>query len=229
MTRLRLSALCAIALFPAMLSSDAASAQSMYLKKGTSGFGIGGSFATGDDWTGFSLGVGYSISGIADVGFAVGRVSLEDDLTVIALAPSLAACLLKQTPEMPISLELALGYEHDSFHSDALDMLGWSMSGSAYWFGGAVYSSISASPSVDVIPIFGVQYVRTEVKVKDTYGNSVSADDDTTPFAFGISLSFRTPEKRVLFITPRISIYEDTTSFRLSLGFVFPVESKPSG
>jgi len=215
-----------IALF---LPTTFARAQSMYLERGTSGFGIGGSFMTADEWNGFGLGAGYSLSGLVDLGFGFSRISLEDsDLTGTGLSPSISVCALKQSTEMPLSLELGVAYEHDSYDSDALDLLGWDMSGSGYSFGLSVYGSIQASPSMNVLPIFGLAYVHTNVEVEDSYGQSVSDDDDSTSFGFGLSLAFPMARKQVFYLTPGLSIVEDETSFRVSAGFVFPTHGSSS-
>jgi hypothetical protein len=201
----------------------------MYLQQGTSGFGIGGSFMTGDNWTGFGLGAGYSVSGIVDLGFAFGRYSFDDgDLTATALSPSLSVCALKQSKDIPLSLELGVGYEHDSYDSDAFDILGWEMSGSGYWFGASLYGAIEASPSMNLIPLLGIAYNHVNVRIEDSYGQSVSDDDSSTSFAFGLSLAFQMPQARVFYLTPTISIVEDETSFRVSAGFVFPTGNRTS-
>lgn len=57
-----------------------AQAQSSFLEKGQNGLGISAGIATNDDISGFAGAVGYSFSGVFDLGISIGKFGFEEQI-----------------------------------------------------------------------------------------------------------------------------------------------------
>jgi hypothetical protein len=212
-------------------ATDAA-AQGMFLDKGTSGFGFGAGYQTNEDVSGYSLTAGGSAKGTLDLGMSIGRLSFDqhqymDDLKATAISPFLRVHAIKQSESIPFSFSFGASYEWDSYSSDMLEKTEVEMKGSAYSFGGSLYSTIPMSFSVELVPTVGITYTEAKVEFEDSFGESISADGDVTTYSFGLNLSLRLPENRKFILGPGAAVNDENTTFTFSIGFVFP--TNPSG
>ncbi len=71
-------------------------AQSSFLEKGQNGFGISGGFSTNENISGFSGEVGYSFSGIFDLGASISRFGFDqqlggEDLNATVISPFISS------------------------------------------------------------------------------------------------------------------------------------------
>jgi len=93
-----------------------ASAQGVFLQKGTSGYGGDAAISTDGSSLSLSMYAGYSYKGWADGGIGMYRIALDPDDTygdVVAsygVAPRIAAHPLKQSNTMPLSLAVGTSF-----------------------------------------------------------------------------------------------------------------------
>ncbi len=102
-----LSLSCALFFLSALLAFP----QSSFLKKGQSGFGLSGAYATSNEASGWSGTAAVSLGGIYDLSFSVGRPSYDpvssgfNALTSTSIMPELTAHVIKQnSSRSPVSL-----------------------------------------------------------------------------------------------------------------------------
>ena len=202
------------------------SAQGKFLKKDRSGFGLRGGFSSAENVIGLSAGVEWSVYGIFDIGFSVGRLSVDDnvigdDLSVIGIAALARFHFLKQDDQIPFSLAFFGGYERDIFSADVLNQSGLDLFSNSFLVGGGPYINIPVTPRLDLIPAISFTYITTEATVKDNSGNSISESDNSTGVSVGLSFGIKNNTGNIFFVTPSISLSEGNTGFSLSLGYVF--------
>ena len=200
--------------------------QGAYLDRGQSGFGIDGGFATNEDVTGISGSVGYSVNGIFDFGIGVKSFSFDQkllgaDLGATAISPSITFYALKQNDEIPLSFAIGAGYDWLTYSCDALDDYNVDMTGGFFSVGGSLFGYSKVSESFRIQPSVGFTYVTGEVKLEDSDGNEETEKDDTTVFNLGLGLAFNNSQKNIFVIFSCVGISEGTTTFGVSLSFIF--------
>jgi hypothetical protein len=208
------------------LATQAVDAQSEYIEyNNRSAIGIFGGFSSNKEATSLDLGFGFSILGRADITLGYSGVSLKEKLfgeevsaSVIQFGGSLFP--VKQSSTIPVSLALHGGIAFAAYESDALDYLGWEMTGTAAGFGVSLYHRLNLTPSFSLQPSLSLSYARSTVTVEDSYGNSVEEKDTATSVGFGLSFLIKTASRSTLVLHPALSFDEDLTTFGISLGFV---------
>lgn len=209
------------------LCTNTAFSQGSYLKKGNSGVGLGFGFSSNSDVSGITAKIGYSSSGIFDVGLSLGRYTLDDlDLNAISIVPSLTFYAIKQEPgKFPLSISFGMAYERDSYSGDALKQLDWDMHGDYLLLGFNIFGNINSTSLTTFQPYGSISYITGTTKISDSYGNSESEDNNATSFGFGISMFFETSPRSIIGISPGISISEDNTTFSITVGVIIPTEN----
>lgn len=202
-------------------------AQGKYVESGTSAFGFSAGFSSNSDASAIVGRAGFSASGLVDFDLGVGKLWIDDaDMSAIAIAPSMSVYILKQDSiSIPISIAVGFGYERDSYSSDALRQAGLKLTGNYFSFGMSIFGNIPASPAMTVQPRGSVSYTTGTLKLSDDYGNSLDEDDHLTSFAIGLSMYFETSPQTVVGVHPSIGFSENYTTFRLSIGMIFPMLS----
>jgi len=203
-----------------------AHAQSFVLDKGQSGFGITGSFSTNDDISGFTGGVGYSFSGVFDLGISVGRFGFDqqffgEDLNATTISPYASYFVVKQDEQTPVSFAVNGSYERQMYSNDVLSDFDIDMTGSFFSIGASLYRMIEASETMNIQPAIGFSYITGEIKIEDST-ESITESDNTTFFALGLSLIFRTSPTNTFVVTPTLGFGDDVTTFGLTLGLALP-------
>lgn len=203
-----------------------AQAQSSVLEKGQSGFGIIGGFSTNDDVSGFGGGVGYSFSGVFDLGISVGRFGFDqqllgEDLNATTISPFASYFIVKQDEETPVSFSLNGSYERQIYSSDVLSDNGIDMNGNFFAIGASLFRMFEASEAMIIQPSIGFDYITGNLEVEDSTGSD-SESDNTTVFTLGLSLIFETSQTNMFVVTPALGFGDDTTTFGLALSFVLP-------
>jgi hypothetical protein len=199
-------------------------AQSSYLEKGQNGFVISGGFSTNEDISGFSGEVGYSFSGVFDLGLSVSRLGFDEqflgeDLNATVISPFVSYIPIKQDESIPVSFSLNGSYQKQLYTNDVLDDNNIDVTGDYFTIGASLFTDVEASDAMKIQPKAGVNYITGETKVEDSSG-SVSESDNSTVFNLGVSLIFETSPSNSFVVTPILGIQEDVTTFGLSLTFV---------
>lgn len=201
-------------------------AQSSYLEKGQNGFGISGGFSTNEDISGFTGEVGYSFSGVFDLGLSLSRFGFDqqlfgEDLNATVISPYVSYLPIKQDDSIPVSFSLNGSYQKQLYSNDVLDENDIDMSGDYFTIGASLFTDVEASDAMKIQPRAGVNYITGETKIEDSSG-STSESDNSTVFNLGVSLIFETSPSNSFVVTPSLGIQEDVTTFGLSLSFVLP-------
>ena len=216
--KLLLGALLLVGLFPARASAQI----SIWLNRGTSGFGASATLATSDDVTTVGIAGGYSWQGILDFDLGLLRHAYDpegfagiEDVVAYGIAPGVQYHPLKQGPGMPISVGIGAGYEQLFVQSDFLDDSGVDISAWVLTLSGSVYRFFRLGENVGVIPSAGIGLVHSSVS-SDPGGSE--SDDDV---AVQLSGNFAYLSGTTIFgVTPFIVI-GDGTVFGVNLQVVF--------
>ncbi len=201
-------------------------AQSLFLGKDQNGFGISGGFSTNEDISGFSGGVGYSFSGVFDLGLSVGRFRFDqqffgENLKATTFSPFATYLIVKQDEQIPVSFALNFSYERQIYSNKILSDNNIDINGNFFGVGAALYSMIEVSEAMKIMPSIGFNYITGKLKLKDSIGSDTESDN-TTIFSLGLSLVFQMSPNNTFVVTPAIGFGDDVTTFGISLGFIFP-------
>ena len=201
-------------------------AQSSYLEEGQNGFEISGGFTTDENISGFSGGVGYSFSGIFDIGASISRFGFDqklggEDLNATVISPFISFIPIKQDDATPVSFAINGSYQNQSYSNDALSNSDIDLTGNYFSIGAKLFADIEASEAMKIQPGAGVNYITGETKIEDSTGSQTESDNSTV-FNLGLSLIFDTSPSNSFVVTPSLGFEEEVTTFSLSLGFVLP-------
>jgi hypothetical protein len=204
-------------------ATDEAAAQSQFVDAGANGVFVGGGVGTGSDVDNVAASAGVVLAGRLDLGVGLNRASFGDtDMSALELMPFASVMVLKQSRTMPISVALGGMYHTASYSADELDELGWDMSASGFSFGGNVYASLPASPTMRIVPDVGVTYFTGDVKIEDAIGDEVTADASGTTYSFGSAVAFTLPNASIFNIRAGGAVNEEgDTRFGLNVGMTF--------
>lgn len=203
-----------------------AQAQSLFLERGQNGFGISGGFSTNEDISGFSGGVGYSFSGVFDLGISVGRFGFDqqflgEDLNATTISPFASYLIVKQDEQIPVTFALNASYERQIYSNKVLSDNYIDMNGNFFLIGASLYSMFEVSEAMKIQPSIGFNYITGELKLEDSTGSDTESDN-TTLFTLGLSLVFQMSPTNKFVVTPAIGFGNDVTTFGISLSFIFP-------
>lgn len=203
-----------------------AQAQSLFLEKDQNGFGISGGFSTNKDISGFYGGVGYSFSGVFDLGISVGRFGFDqqlfgEDLNATIISPFVSYLIVKQDEQIPVTFALNGSYERQIYSNTVLSDNDIDMNGNFFTIGASLYSMFEISEAMKIQPGIGFNYITGEIKLEDSAGSDTESDN-TTVFTLGLSLVFQRTPTDTFVVTPAIGFGDDVTTFGISLSFIFP-------
>ncbi|MCH8536032.1 MAG: hypothetical protein LAT51_13250 [Flavobacteriaceae bacterium] len=209
-----------------MLTFYSAQSQSIFLEKGQNGFSVGGAFSSNDDATSLTGSFGYSFSGILDLGLSVGRVGFDDqifneDYNATFFTPSVSYLVIKQNEQIPISFQLGGAYERSLFSGKGLSANNVDITGDLFSLGASIYSMFEVSEAMKIQPGIGLNYITGDLRIEDSTMSDKESVDSTI-FALLVSLVVETSPTSSFIITPNLSFGEETTTFGLSLAYVFP-------
>lgn len=201
-------------------------AQSVFLEKGQSGFGISGGLTTNEDVSGFSGSVGYSFFGVFDLGINIGRYSFDelflgDDLNATTITPFASILVIKQDEKIPVSFALNGSYQRQIFSNSVLSDNNIDMTGNFFTVGASLFSMFNVSEAMKIQPGIGFDYITGELKLEDST-DSFTESDNSTFFSLGLSLIFQTSPSTTFVVTPSLGFGEEVTTFGISLGLIFP-------
>jgi hypothetical protein len=121
--------------------------QGSFLDKGQNGFGFSAGFVTNKDVSGFGGSLGYSVSGIFDLGISLTRFGfvqqlLGSDISAIVISPDITFYILKQDDDMPISFSIGADYEWQDYSNDVLKENNITQTGGYFSIGGSFMSIV---------------------------------------------------------------------------------------
>lgn len=138
-------------LFLLLFASTASAQTSVWLQKGTSGYGGQLTLRTGNDQTQIGVLGGYSYKGFIDANLGFNRYSSDQsEAEVYGIAPGVQFHPLKQSKDMPVSVGFATTFEKQ-FYEGPDD--GWSLD-----LSGTVYHFFKLGKNVGVIPSAGLGF-----------------------------------------------------------------------
>lgn len=202
-------------------------AQSQYLERGQSGFGLNGGFSSNENLSGFSAQVGYSISGVFDVGISGSRFGFEqqllgEELNATVISPFVSYLVIKQDESRPLSVSLNGAYQREIYTNDVLSNNNIDMTGNNFTFGVSLFSDFQASEAITIQPEIGASYITGETEATDSSGIILSSSVSTAVYNFGLSLIFESSSNNDFVVSPALSIQDEITTFGLSLSYIIP-------
>ncbi len=208
--------------------------QSSFLKKGQSGFGLSGAYATSNEASGWSGTAAVSLGGIYDLSFSVGRPSYDpvssgfNALTSTSIMPELTAHVIKQnSSRSPVSLAITAGYVRDNYSSPDLDAEGFTMWANTILVGATVYRDVPVVAGLYLQPYAGLGYASTSLKIRNADGLTISGKHNLASFGLGLPVVYGVSERALLALRPGLTFDDDKVTFAISLGLVVAL-NKPA-
>lgn len=216
----------AIALLTTIAFAPSASAQGMYLDKGTSGFGFEAGYESLLEMNALGATIGYSYNGIVDIATGISRSTFDglDDVSALGFSPNVTVYPVKQNRSMPVSFGLMAGYENQSYSGDPLDAAETEISMTGFNLGAEVFGAFPASKTTRFIPRFAVNYFTGELESTIADADPVKVDADITTFELGGSYAINLPSGSTFALGANATITEDgDTGFGIGLNMIFPM------
>jgi hypothetical protein len=209
--------------------SRSADAQvSVWLQKGVSGLGAEAGVSVDDSSTTFHVAGGYSYLGELDfdVGFDYTTFksdnAIASDLGAYGGTFALQYHPLKQGPDMPISLGLALGVPIARLTSDQLDEAGVTGTLWGVAAGVAAYRFIKLAPNIGVTPSIGLLYSYSHISLKDSLDQEFTNSDDHIGVDLTGNFGFLASGSTIYGISPSLFL-SDNVSFSLTFSMIWPM------
>ncbi len=223
----RAIALLVIATF-SMMSASLATAQSLFFDDGDNGIGFNVGLSRNRDATGFGANIGYTVNARLDISIGFSSTSFDQpefynrDLSSQEFSPSLGYAVIRPSRTSNFGLEIRGSYTFVSFSGSALSAAGLEMSGDSYALGGEVYQKHETSDMLEIYPAIGVYYGRASATATDDAGNRDEQVVTDTLITARLSLLI---DKQV-YITPGFSAFDNINTFSLTVGLVFPTNTR---
>ena len=218
-------------LFPAsalavtlLLAAGTASAQMKFMNDGQSGFGLGIGYLVGENFNGFGGSASYTVRSSWDLGVNVNRLALDDNLTsgtdasATTVTPWFALGLVRPKEASKLGAELQVGYEMDSYSSDALDELQRDMSSNALIGAVSLYMRLDSSPTLTIYPEVNIGYMTGSLDFKDAAGKETNEDIEDAVFGASVSMLFNQKVR----LTPSFMSVDGNSTWTMVLGLVMP-------
>jgi hypothetical protein len=216
------------------LSALLAFPQSSFLKKGQSGFGLFGAYATNNEASGWSGTAAVGLGGVYDLSFSVGRLSYDpmssgfNDLTSTSIMPEITAHVIKQnSSRSPVSLSISAGYAKDNYSSPDLDAESFTMWANTILVRGTVYRDVPVAAGFYLQPYAGVGYASTTLKIRNADGLTVSGKHNLASLGVGLPIVYEVSAKTLIVLQPDLTFDDDNVTFAISLGLVIAL-NKPA-
>ncbi|MGZ5497980.1 MAG: hypothetical protein ACXWHI_04600 [Candidatus Aminicenantales bacterium] len=215
----------ACALF--FLSALLAFPQSSFLKRGQSGFGLSGTYATSSGASGWSGTAAVGLGGVFDLSLSVGQASYDpvssgfNDLASTSIMPEITAHVIKQnSSRSPVSLSISAGFARDNYSSPDLDAESFTMWANTILVGGTVYRDVPVVAGLYLQPYAGVGYASTTLKIRNADGLTISGKHNLASFGIGLPVVYGVSGRALLVLRPGLTFDKDNTTFAISLGLV---------
>jgi hypothetical protein len=156
---------------------------SVWMQNGVSGAGAEAGVSVDDSSTSLHVAGGYSHLGVLDIDAGLDYTTFKSDNAIASDLGAYGATValqyhpLKQGPEMPISLGLAVGVPVGKLTSRQLDDAG--ISGTLWGIsaGVAAYRFVKLAPNVGVTPSIGILYTYSHISLMDNFDQEITSSD----------------------------------------------------
>jgi hypothetical protein len=208
-----------VAIVVAWAIPGVASAQGLFLQKGTSGYGAEAGVSTDGGFAAFDLGVGASYQGWADAHLGLSAVRLDPDdwdgdmVAGYGVVPGIGFHPVKQSATTPLSIAVGADLGLFTYSGGPEGMGSWSIDG---W--GVAYRFFKLGSNYGVIP--GVQLTYSH---SASYIDSFSASSDDISVSLGGHFAVLLDSGYMLTATPGLTFGTEATVFSLSVGAVRPL------
>jgi|AntRauTorcE11897_2_1112592.scaffolds.fasta_scaffold00853_7 hypothetical protein len=202
-------------------------AQSSFLEKGQSGLLLSALSSANQDLSGYSGEIGYSFSGVLDLGLSIGQYGyyepyVSDDLKATILSPFISYLIFKQDESTPLSISLNSSYQKQFITNGYLDNFYTNVTGDHFRIGTSVFTDIEFFNAIKVQPKAGFGYRAGKIKFEDSSGGSATTIHDTVIFDLGASFMLSRVSNYSFVVTPGIGIQKDLTNLNLSVSLLLP-------
>lgn len=178
------------------------------------GLGLSAGFTSAEGGNEFSLAGGYLVSPTLEVGATLAYQSFEDvDANATTVGPFVGFYPVQQTEELPINLRLGAGVGFVSIGGDDVED---SITGNQIVAQGDAFYLYEASPALQLVPRFGVGFVRTDLEDQDAESEVFFEVAASALFEAGGSGSNR------FAVTPRLQFIDGETNVGLLGTFLIP-------
>ncbi len=201
---------------------------SVWMQNGVSGLGAEAGIVVDDSSTTFHLGGGYSHLGVLDIDLSLDYITFKSDKAVVSdlgaygTTPLLQYHPLKQGPDVPISLGLALGVPLGKLTSSQLDAAGvsgtlWGVTAQV-----AVYRFFKLAPTIGVTPSAALQFNYLHLALDDMAGNESTSSDNHVGVNLTGNFGFLGPNGTIYGISPSLFL-SDNVSFAVNFSMIWTV------
>lgn len=215
--------LCAALLLPFGILPQQSIAQfGAYIDEGV---GAGAGVRSSDNANQIEGSAGYVFNSTVEAGLSVLRNEPDQtDVTATGIGPYAAVYPVREGEQFPISIRLSGGYRFMSYSGDAVDRLesqGRDVSGNAFHASVGAFRVYATSEVLQIIPYASAGYTSNTLEVSE--GGQFSGEtNSSTSAGFSLTFLFLTSESTSFALSPSVSFSEDSSSYGLSVAFVFP-------
>ena len=177
-----------------------------------------------------NLGASFSYQGSPQFSFGASfrHLAFKDvNLGAYSFAPFISFYLIRQNNQFPLTSVVQAAYFAGSFNSSDLDQLGLKITSSGFNFNLSIFSEQLLSPFFSIIPGVIAEYIISNTKLRDNYGNYTKENSTITIFNFIAAFVFKANPNFFMFASPSISISEGETEPSISIGIGFKIKDKP--
>lgn len=183
---------------------------------------IVGGFSTNKSTNNIGGFFGYNITPALSLGFDFTHISIKNvDLSANRILPAVLFYPIQQSQKIPVTVYAQAAYFYGSFSSAELDNLGFSLSSYGFNFGFGISSEQIISNTFSIIPGAGVEYIVSESKIEDSFGNSITESSTNTAFNINAMFVLGASDNVFVYTLPFLSIAEGETSPGISFGLGF--------
>jgi len=195
-------------------ASGLASAQGLFLQKGTSGYGADVGLSTDGGFVGFGVDVGASYEGWLDAQLAVNATQLDpadfdgDAVAGYGFVPGVALHPVKQNATTPVSIAVGTDLAFYTYSGGPEGMSAWAIDGWA-----TLYRFVKLASNYGVIPGVQLTYSHFTSRI-----DSFSASSDDVAVSLGGHFAWLLDKGYMITATPGITFGSESPVFSLTVG-----------
>jgi len=211
-----------------IVPSSARAQVSVWLQEGVSGYGVSSSIGLSNGETDLGVEVGYSYRGSLELDLDLGWAHADGDPAIsgsdvdgLGVGGGVQFHPVKQSKELPLSVNLQAAYRNLFYFSQILDDAGLSVSGWQTGISAGVYRFVPLAPRIGVTPEVDAGWLHSSATLSRGSDKMTDTSEDIQ-VVVAANFAFLDGAGRIWGVAPKITFGSLATSFGLSVNFVMP-------
>ena len=204
-----------------VLPVDSVLAQNRFFDDGTNGITVQGGWATSGEADGFGGAAVLTFNGRLDLGvsYLAPKIEIEPGYSQDwqEITPRMAIAVVRPRQGFPVGVDVAASYTSIKFGGTLQDLAG----GNARTFGIDVSGRFGGGPTLQLVPAFGVHYMKSEAWVRQQVEDNKLTMSESGPMV-AVECALLVAER--FFIVPATVGFEGDTTWSITAGFALEME-----